>query len=159
MKNQETMFNNPTKAYAIMAHLVTGHEMITESITNMSKSAISALLPEAEDFIVSLNNLDIPQRMVNNINNVFELRNRLANLIDGSNITRYDCDLFVMEINDAIRDLTAIGMLQANLVFGKYAIELSNTFDNLEEVGDEFINLLGLALAQVDSLSKEYATL
>ena len=159
MKNQDTMFKNPAKAYAIMTHLVTGHEMITESITNMSKSAISALAPEIEDFIESLNNLDIPQRMVNNIQNVEELRNNLANLIDSGNITRYDCDLFVMEINDAIRDLTVTAMLQSNLVFGQYSIELSNTFDNLEEVGNEFINLLALALSQIESLSKEYATL
>lgn len=159
MNNEDTIFNNPTKAYAIMAHLVSGHEAITESITNMSKAAISALLPETEDFIISLNNLDIPQRMVNNINNVFELRERLANAIDSGNSTRYDFDLFVMEINDAIRDLTAIGMHQANLVFGQYAIQLSNTFDNLGEVGDKFINLLAEALEQTNELTKQYALL
>jgi len=159
MKNPEPLFNNPSRAFAILTHIAIAHEKIIESITDMCKTSFIPLIHVMPDFLESLNIKSIPQRMNDNIDKVIQFQKDLAETIENGNIQRNHYDLFVMDMIDAIRDACSIGIDQANLIFDDFAIELSNTVDNVEEQGEEFVRLYDLAVAQVIDLTKEYAIL
>jgi len=159
MKNQEPLFNNPSRAFAILTHIAIAHEKIIESITDMCKTSFIPLINVMPDFIESLNIQSIPQRMNDNIDKVIKFQKELANTIDNGNIQRKHYDLFVMDMIDVIRDACSIGIDQANLIFDDFSIELSNTLDNVEEQGEEFVSLYDKALALAIELTKEYAIL
>lgn len=159
MKNLEPIFNDRSRAFAIITHIAIAHERIIESITNMCKTSFLPLINVMPDFLESLNIQSIPQRMNDNIDKVIKFQKDLADIIENGNIQRKHYDLFVMDMIDAIRDACSIGIDQANLIFDDFAIELSNTVDNVEEQGEEFVRLYDLAIAQVIELTKEYAIL
>lgn len=153
------MFSNPEKAYAIILHLGQAQEVIVEAITDMCKSSLIPLLPVMDKFMSDLEALSIPHKMMDNITNAQQIRENLANVIENENDDRYHYDLYVMEITDSIRNLVSIGMLQTNLIFDDYAIELSNNVEDVEETGNEFRELLSTALVQAVDLSIEYSKL
>jgi hypothetical protein len=159
MKNPEPMFNDHVRAFAILTHIATAHEKIVESITDMCKTSFLPLIHVMPDFIESLNIQSIPQRMNDNIDKAIKFQKELANIIENGNIQRKHYDLFVMDMLDVIRDVCAIGIDQANIIFDDFSIELSNTVDNVEEQGEEFVLLYDKALALAIELTKEYAIL
>ena len=159
MKNQEPLFNNPSRAFAILTHITIAHEKIIESITDMCKTSFIPLINVMPDFIESLNIQSIPQRMNDNIDKAIKFQKDLADIIENGNIQRKHYDLFVMDMVDTIRDACSIGIDQANLIFDDFAIELSNTVDDVQEQGEEFVSLYDKAIAQVIELTKEYAIL
>mgnify|MGYP000114631674 CR=1 FL=1 len=159
MKNQEPLFNNPSRAFAILTHIAIAHEKIIESITDMCKTSFLPLIHVMPDFIESLNIQSIPQRMNDNIDKAIKFQKELANTIENGNIQRKHYDLFVMDMLDVIRDVCAIGIDQTNIIFDDFSIELSNTVDDVYEQGEEFVSLFDKAFAQVIDLSKEYAIL
>jgi len=111
------------------------------------------------DFLESLNIQSIPQRMNDNIDKAIKFQKDLADIIENGNIQRKHYDLFVMDMLDVIRDACSIGIDQANLIFDDFAIELSNTVDDVQEHGVEFVSLYDKALALAIELTKEYAIL
>ena len=159
MKNPEPIFNNPSRAFAILTHITIAHERIVESITSMCKTSFLPLINVIPDFVESLNIQSIPQRMNDNIDKVIQFQKDLADTIENGNIQRKHYDLFVMDMIDAIREVCAIGIDQTNVIFDDFSIELSNTVDNVEEQGEEFVSLYDKAIAQVIELTKEYAIL
>jgi hypothetical protein len=159
MKNQEPLFNNPSRAFAILTHITIAHEKIIESITDMCKTSFIPLINVMPDFIESLNIQSIPQRMNDNIDKAIKFQKDLADIIENGNIQRKHYDLFVMDMVDTIRDACSIGIDQTNLIFDDFAIELSNTVDDVQEQGEEFVSLYDKAIVQVIELTKEYAIL
>ena len=159
MTNPEPMFNDHVKAFAILTHIAIAHEKIIESITDMCKTSFIPLIHVMPDLIEGLNNQSIPQRMNDNIDKVVEFQNNLASVIENDNIQRKHYDLFVMDMVDAIREVCSIGIDHTNLIFDDFAIELSNSVDNVQEQGEEFVQLFDLAISQVIELTKEYALL
>ena len=159
MKNPEPIFNDRPRALAIITHIAIAHERIVESITSMCKTSFLPLINVMPDFLESLNIQSIPQRMNDNIDKVIKFQKDLADIIENGNIQRKHYDLFVMDMIDAIRDACSIGIDQANVIFDDFSIELSNTVDNVEEQGEEFVRLYDLAITQVIELTKEYAIL
>lgn len=159
MSDNEPMFSDPVKSLQILTLLTQGHEVIVEAITDMMKSSIIPLAHVLSDVMWKVNDLSIPERMVNNIAKANEQRATLANLMANGNIERKHYDLYVMELTDLIRDMVAIGMIQTDLLFDDFGIELSNTVENVEETGEEFRSLLSQALVQAVDLSIAFAQL
>ena len=159
MKNPEPIFNNSEKAMAIVSHFANTHEMVVESITDMCKESIIHLLPVFDEFMDNLAELSIPIRMLNNVENVEFVRNAMNDLIEKGNASRYDYDLFVMNMLDSIRDVVSIGIDQTNLVFKTYAFQMSETVDNVDLIREEFISLFDRVTNKMLRLTKEYASL
>jgi hypothetical protein len=159
MSKENPIFNNPEKAMAIVSHFANTHEMVVESITEMCKESIIHLLPVFDEFMDNLGELSIPSRMLNNVENVEFIRNAMNNLIEKGNASRYDYDLFVMNMLDSIRDVISIGIDQANLVFKTYAFQMSETVDNVDLIREEFISLFDKVTNKMLRLTKEYASL
>jgi hypothetical protein len=159
MSKENPIFNNQEKAMAIVNHFADTHEMVVESITEMCKESIIHLLPVFDDFMDNLGELSIPSRMLNNVENVEFIRNAMNNLIEEGNVSRYDYDLFVMNMLDSIRDVVSIGIDQANLVFKTYAFQMSETVDNVDLIREEFITLFDKVTNKMLHLTKAYASL
>lgn len=159
MKNPEPIFNNEARAFAILTNIAIAHERLIGSITDMCNTTFIPLINVMPDFIQSLNIQSIPQRMINNINEVVQFQKDLADIIDNGNVQRKHYDIFVMNMLNAIREVCAIGIEQTNIIFDDYAIELSNSLDDVEEQGERFVDLYDKAIAKTTELIKEYAIL
>jgi len=159
MSKENSIFNNPEKAMAILTHYAETHEMVVESITDMCKESFIRLLPVFDDFMAYLGDLSIPDRMMNNCDQVEFIRNTMSDLIEQGNATRYDYDLFAMNMLDSIRDVISIGIDQTNLIFKTFAFQMSETTPNVEDIREQFIELFDKVTNKMLHLTKAYASL
>jgi hypothetical protein len=159
MSKENPIFNNPEKAMAILSHFASTHEMVVDSITEMCKESILRLLPVFDDFMSNLGELSIPDRMLNNVEKVEIIRNAMSDLIEEGNDSRYDYDLFAMNMFDSIRDVVSIGIDQANLIFKTFAFQMSETVEDVDLVREEFLDLFHKVNNKILRLTKEYASL
>jgi hypothetical protein len=159
MSKENPIFNNPEKAMAILTHYAETHEMVVESITDMCKESFIRLLPVFDDFMAYLGDLSIPDRMMNNCDQVEFIRNTMSDLIEQGNATRYDYDLFAMNMLDSIRDVISIGIDQTNLIFKTFAFQMSETTPNVEDIREQFIELFDKVTNKMLHLTKAYASL
>lgn len=159
MSKENPIFNNTEKAMAILSHYATTHEMVVQSITDMCKESMIKLLPVFDDFIHHIGELSIADRMINNLEKVELIRNTMSDLIEQGNDSRYDYDLFAMNMLDSIRDVVSIGIDQTNLIFKTFAFQMSESVDNVDLIGEEFLDLFYKVTNKMLHLTKEYASL
>lgn len=162
MPDMTTLFNNPDKAMAILMHLSKSHEVAVLTITELNKELFKAtsIANQERNFLEKLNEINIPQSMLDNVEAAIDARENFAKFLLSGNAKRVDYDSYMMEMYSFVIDACAIGQQLVSLMGNSNdqfnVRDIIADFDTIfKHVYDLFQQLLVLSVEQV----KEYASL
>jgi len=157
----ENLFNEPTKALAIIAHLSKNHEIVATTITELHMQLINATSTanQLDNFLQKLNDMQIPKNMFNNLEAAISERQKMENLLDNNEISRADLDLYIMETFSLTDDLCSIGQQFVTLVGKNDQFNLQNIVVNFDTIFVKLYNLFHEVALTTFELVKEYGSL
>ena len=153
------LFSDVDKAFNLMQMLVTSHFVISKAVGQIyidTAKAMPHTLSNLNDDIIER---QLFTRINDNIKNVSFLSKNIDIKVDDETITRYDYDLFVMELSEAIIDMIWLGIEECDLIFNKYAIELSNVLDNPQTEYANFKSDFAGLISQTNQITNLYASI
>lgn len=161
MSNVENLFNNPTKALAIIAHLSSNHEVVATTITELHKQLIDAtsIANELDNFLNKLNEMQIPTTMLNNLQVAITERQKMQNLLNNNEVNRVDLDLYIMQVFSLVDELCSIGQQVVALVGNNDEFNLEHIVVDYHTVFITLYNLFHEVALHTSELVKEYGSL
>lgn len=161
MSNIESLFNNPTKALSIIAHMSSNHEIVATTITELHKQLIDAtsIANELDNFLKKLNEMQIPTSMLNNLQAAITERQKMQNLLDNDSVNRVDLDLYIMQVFSLVDELCSIGQQVVTLVGKNDDFNLQHIVIDYDTVFITLYNLFHEVALTTSELVKEYGSL
>lgn len=161
MSNFETIFNNPEKAMAIIMHMTNSHEIAAQTITDIHKGILKVtdIVNETSNFLEKLNFLQIPQSMLNNLEQANNARESFADTLSKSEAERADYDKYIMEIYSLTLELCTIGQQVTASIGNNNEFGIDDLMPNRESFFKEVYDLFTELSLQTRDVVKEYAIL
>ena len=162
MSSIETIFNNPDKAMAILVHMSKSHEIAVETITEIHKVVLMAvdIVNEQRNFLEKINELNIPQEMLDNVQNAIEVREQFANFLLSGNAERINYDKYMMNIYSFVLEACSIGQRFAALMGNSNdQFNVRDHILNFDTIFKEIYDMFHELAEQSREQIKEYANL
>jgi hypothetical protein len=127
---------------ATISGLITIHETIVEGAAVFSQFTASILQNEGKynAFAEKMNEAEISIKIFNNIDSQINIRESFSNELENGELTRYDFDLFVMNLFSNILEIDTLNQSAVDLVNENFAFEVTPHFEANEM--DDFFKIL-----------------
>lgn len=161
MANIESIFDNPEKAMAIILHMTNSHEVAAQTITDVNKGILVAMqyANQTEKYMEKLNFLQVPQSMLENIQNILDIRESFGQTLSEFKAERADYDNYIMEVYSSILELCTIGQQIAASMANTDEYDIDDLIPNRESFFKEVYDLFHELATQTKDQVKEYANL